>query len=155
MPTILETRNIEALEAIAEAAQYQLHIARGDKPLVPTHMDRRSKELVFAERPDKAGEWIVTTENSVTTQRRSVHMVPGEFDKAYQSLATIKESSQEPTPYRNKATQEVVMAVFATDGDPTDVIVTHADGRADERIKHDAFKAAFDPLEPAAVKPAA
>src|ERR1700730_6690392 len=146
MPSQIETRQTEALEAIAQALQAHLH----PEPLVPTHRTKADKSPVVAvHEPDEVTKqpstsWTVTSENPATGQRKTTVVSAKDFAATYQPLNAELLPPEPVFEYRNKVTQEVVKGSFATDGDTTDVIVSHADGRPDERLKAIPFKAADD-----------
>ena len=143
MPTLIENRQTEALEAIAQALQARLH----PEALVPTHRARVNHALVSAGQDAESGDWSVTTENPNTGQRKVAVLSAKDFATQYEAITPDGKVVEEPpVPYRNKASQEVVQVQKAHDGNLADnlYVVTHADGRPEERITEQALGESYE-----------
>lgn len=145
MPSPIDVRQTEALESIAESLNYFMRKDSGaPAALEPNFKNKSTGELVRAEHVENSTDWNVTRENAQTKRR----MTQRHDDKSFRlnHVSLEPEPELQAFPYRHKKTQEVVSGKFAPDGSG-DVLVSHADGRAEERLKPPVFHAAYDAME--------
>jgi hypothetical protein len=150
MASPIDERQTKALESIAESLNYFMRKDQGDEGVfAPNFQHRVTHEPVQAVGKE-GGSWAVTSEERYTKRLHTVNFIDRDFRSIYVSL--VAEAPPEPAMFEHRKSHEVVSVVPAVDGSGV-IIVTHADGRPDERLTQVKFAEQYLPTEPPSIKP--